>query len=647
METEVAGSYQPVLVAVSYLVAVGISLTALDLTASLLTAKRGAREAWRAAIAVTFGFGVWCMHFVGMISFRLPFPTHHDPLLVGVSLVLPIAACALALRFPSKGETTVPVLVATGTVVGAAIAGMHYTGMAAMRLPATITYDPLWVAGSILIAVGASIAAVWIAFRLSDPEYVGRWVPRVTAAAVLGVAITGMHYTGMAAAHFTPYAGLTLTEPVWTNSVLWLAFAVGIAALAVAVLSQVLSPVLLSEARRSIGKISLVTVAVVALVVTASMIGLYRVALNQTFIHQASLVEAQARLIEAVARFDAEFSGQDVAGGATEATMSQVRDAMARLASTADTEEFTMARLENDRIVWLLEDRPSVSFSESILAEPMRRALAGETGAMRGLDYRGETVIAAYEPVSVLDVGIVAKIDLEQVQAPFVRTASLLALLALVLSGFALWRFLRIGAPMIAGLEEREFLNALLATAPTSIVIENPDQTVLRVNRAFEETFGYSNDEVMGRKLRDVITPQTSIEEADAFNRQVEEGQGLTEIQLRRKDGQLLWMRVSSSPSKGIAEGSRIVIAEDITMVRTEQEARIAAQREYEDLVEKSADIVWRLDREGRWTFVNSAVRDALGVDPEKLIGTHFSGALSEKQATKAEPPTMRLRRPR
>jgi signal transduction histidine kinase/ActR/RegA family two-component response regulator len=161
----------------------------------------GARFAWTLGGAIAMGSGIWAMHFVGMLAFRLPIPVAYDIPITLVSLLLPIGASGLALWQVSRADLGRLRLGVSAVIMGVGINAMHYTGMAAMRMQPGIVYDPLLFGLSVLIAVAASALALWIAFRLrrSTPD---AWVPRAGAAVVMGFAIVGMHYTGMAAAHF-------------------------------------------------------------------------------------------------------------------------------------------------------------------------------------------------------------------------------------------------------------------------------------------------------------------------------------------------------------------------------------------------------------------------------------------------------------
>lgn len=195
------GYYETPLVLVSILVAIVASYSALSLAGRVAETKGRAMVAWTVGGAIAMGSGIWAMHFVGMLAFRLPIPIAFDIPITLVSLLLPIAASGLALWQVHQAHLSRSRLAASALLMGAGINAMHYTGMAAMRMEPGIDYDPLLFALSVLIAILASALALWIAFRLrrNTPHV---WLPRIGAAVVMGCAIVGMHYTAMAAARF-------------------------------------------------------------------------------------------------------------------------------------------------------------------------------------------------------------------------------------------------------------------------------------------------------------------------------------------------------------------------------------------------------------------------------------------------------------
>ncbi len=195
------GSYTTSLVVISLCVAILASYTALDLAGRIATAKGRTVYLWITGGAVAMGVGVWSMHFIGMLALRLPFEMGFDLDITALSLLIAVLSSGFALWLVSQPRLPAWQLAFGALVMGAGIASMHYTGMAAMRMTPGIDYDPALFGASLLIAVVASGTALWIAFNLRrNTPYVR--LARGGAAVVMGVAIVGMHYTGMAAARF-------------------------------------------------------------------------------------------------------------------------------------------------------------------------------------------------------------------------------------------------------------------------------------------------------------------------------------------------------------------------------------------------------------------------------------------------------------
>jgi NO-binding membrane sensor protein with MHYT domain/nitrogen-specific signal transduction histidine kinase len=197
------GSYDYVLVALSVVIAIMAAYAALDLSRRVTAARGRARLLWLIGGATAMGFGIWSMHYIGMLAFRLPVPVQYDWPTVVLSLVAAIAASAIALVVVSRPRMGVRQALLGGVLMGGGIATMHYTGMEAMRMPAMCNYSTEVVGLSVLLAVVISLVALWLTFHFRRDA--ATWSGRKSASAVvMGLAIPVMHYTGMAAVTFTP-----------------------------------------------------------------------------------------------------------------------------------------------------------------------------------------------------------------------------------------------------------------------------------------------------------------------------------------------------------------------------------------------------------------------------------------------------------
>jgi PAS domain S-box-containing protein len=215
--------------ALSFAIALIASYTALDLAGRVQLAVRLRRWLWLLGGAVAMGTGIWSMHFIAMLAFQLPHPVHYDIAITLLSLLCAVLASGVALSLLSW-KVSIQLLLGGGIFMGMAIAGMHYTGMAAMQLMAKIEYDWRLVSLSVAIAISASFAALTLAFRLQNQSLKGLLWQKFASAFIMAIAISGMHYTGMWATHFIPLQDLpALTSPAMNRS--WLASAIGMATL--------------------------------------------------------------------------------------------------------------------------------------------------------------------------------------------------------------------------------------------------------------------------------------------------------------------------------------------------------------------------------------------------------------------------------
>ncbi len=215
----IPGSYDYRLVTLSVLIAVFASYAALDLAGRVTSANGRVRLLWLSGGAFAMGIGIWSMHYIGMLALRLPIPVQYDWPTVLLSLLAAILASSIALFVVSRQKMGLVRALVGSLFMGGGIAAMHYTGMAAMRLPAMCRYSPGLVTLSVVLAIVISFVALLLTFYFRGETSAGGW-KKATSALVMGAAIPVMHYTGMAAASFTPHplSDRSLTRAVGISS---------------------------------------------------------------------------------------------------------------------------------------------------------------------------------------------------------------------------------------------------------------------------------------------------------------------------------------------------------------------------------------------------------------------------------------------
>ncbi|MBI3198491.1 MAG: response regulator [Rhodospirillales bacterium] len=197
------GTYNYTLVLLSYLVAALGGYAFLQFATRIAELRDlGLRYGWLAIGAIAMGGGIWAMHFVGMLAHVLPIPVSYDPWITAVSIVPAILAAGIALHVVARPVVSTGRLLVGGTLMGAGIGAMHYTGMSALELNALVRYDPALFAASVFVAVGLAILAleVWHWLNKAPLTRFG-WVQEAAGALILGLAVTAMHYTAMASTY--------------------------------------------------------------------------------------------------------------------------------------------------------------------------------------------------------------------------------------------------------------------------------------------------------------------------------------------------------------------------------------------------------------------------------------------------------------
>ncbi|MBW4631313.1 MAG: PAS domain-containing protein [Iphinoe sp. HA4291-MV1] len=567
-----SSTYDLRLIALSIVIAVLASYTALDLAGRVTASVAQAKRAWLIGGAFVMGVGIWSMHFVAMLAFKLPIPIGYDVLTVLLSVMPAIVASGGALFLASRKILSIKQLLIGGVLMGIGIASMHYIGMYAMRMAATTEYQPVLFALSVAIAIGASIVALWIAFQLRKETITTGKRRKMKSALVMGAAISGMHYTGMAAARFTPTKPTTVSASgVMNASLTWLAVAIGIA--------------------------------------TFVILGftLWTLLFEQRLAVQTKLLEQQ----EAEAQRSQLF---------TEITLG-IRSSL-KLDDVLKTAVNEIRKaLSTDRVVIY---RFNPDWSGTIIAESVAVGWTTTLGRKVNDPFR-EDYIAMYKNGRVRATNNIYKAGLTNchreilegfqikasVVAPIINNNQLLGLLcAHQCSEPRTWQkpeidfFRQLAIQVEIALEQANLLHQLelrdraIAAASNAIIITDAlgsDNPIIFCNPAFETVTGYSQKEVLGRNYEFLTGSDTNPDTVELIRDAVRlQYECQVVIKNYRKDGTSYWCELSMSPVRE-AFGqviNFIWVQTDITeRKRVEEELRHSKEALQRQVVELLSDV--------------------------------------------------------
>ncbi|MEO5362375.1 MAG: PAS domain S-box protein [Magnetococcus sp. DMHC-8] len=369
---------------------------------------------------------------------------------------------------------------------------------------------------------------------------------------------------------------------------------------------------------------------------------LYQAAFEAESARLRNMAISQARFMEAVARFDekqalalAEHPPAD-ASSVTQAyirnpkgsTMDQVGDAHHHSFGFGKSGEMTLGWRDDDKIAFLWNHRGSemteaspVPFA-SELAEPMRRALLGQSGVMVGRDYRGVAVLAAYEPVAILNLGFVVKIDLEEVREPFIQ-ASLLAIgfgLIAIVTGSTIFRRvnrhkrLESESLLLAG---EELMRAIFESTRDALLVVDRDGRVIRSNHRFQELWQIP-DALLAEGRDDALLAYVfdQLEDPDAFLTRIEDvcqsGSSVSDL-LRFKDGRI-FERYSAPLAHKSRSGGRVWVFTDVTDRQRAQTALLESEARFREVFEQNRAVALIIDP------IDGAILDA-NLSAERYYG--------------------------
>lgn len=189
-------TYDPILVIISVLVSIVGAYTCFDLVIQIPKNEYSVSRKLLVGAAFAIGGSIWAMHFVAMLAVKLPVEIRYDVLTTMISGLVSVFMTAVALLIVSAGSYSLTRIIVAGVIMGAGISSMHYVGMSAIRGNCGLSYSVFWVSISVLIGMVASSASLWAAMKLH-----GVW-RRLVAALVMGLSISGVHYTGMLGTSF-------------------------------------------------------------------------------------------------------------------------------------------------------------------------------------------------------------------------------------------------------------------------------------------------------------------------------------------------------------------------------------------------------------------------------------------------------------
>ena len=274
--------------------------------------------------------------------------------------------------------------------------------------------------------------------------------------------------------------------------------------------------------------------ATAALLVSAiSIFSLYDTAIEQHRLRLVETVKSQARLIETIAQFDSLDNAEDDPALSSQMTLEKVAAAHRKFEGFGDSGEFVLARRDKDEIHFVINYRHLQSQFETPRpipfsgrwAEPMRLALSGKSGVTTSLDYRGVQVLAAYEPISILNLGLVAKMDLSEIRKPFIVTGLLAFGMTILVIFVASRLFIRVSRPIEQIIDQQaETFRTLAETSRDGIILASTTGVIEYVNPAAERLLGYKPSELHGARLNCPMPREQSIAHDGYMQRYLQTG---------------------------------------------------------------------------------------------------------------------------
>jgi len=383
------------------------------------------------------------------------------------------------------------------------------------------------------------------------------------------------------------------------------------------------------QEKRTIALLVIIMVVVLSIVGAVSLTMLYRAAIQEQKERLSEIARSMALHFEEIAQAEGILPDARVEK-LPDVTLRRLLDRHTHYLTRTETGEVVVARREENTMVFLLrkkwhdEDTPTTLPFDSPNAQPMHRALLGLSGTIVGPDYRGVTVLAAYEPVSGLSLGVVTKIDLAEIRAPFIRAGTVAGIVALFLAVAASIAFFRISAPMIRRIaESQERYRDILENITDIIYIFDDRGNIKFVNDAAARKLGYSSDELQMINTKTLLTPDSYQNVARIYMSQIQgEDVGPFEIDLYDKQGNI---HTIESKERLLWDGDRIIEVHGIGRDVTEKKQAEAALRESEERYRTTLDGMIEgcqiIDTDFCYLYLNDAASKHGRLPKSELVG--------------------------
>lgn len=368
------------------------------------------------------------------------------------------------------------------------------------------------------------------------------------------------------------------------------------------------------------------------IITTITILILYFESFESNKIRLIEKIKSQARVIEAVSRFDELQHVDESISDPLLHILGPVRSSFSHFEGYGETGEFVLATLEGEKVVFQfafhhlkgLYDLTAMEpvLVNSSLAEPMQRALKGESGTMVGYDYNGTKVLAAYEPVGSkgLKAGLVSKIDITEIRAPFIRASVIMAVCSVFIIWLGAYFFKKIRFPAVLTLEEsEERYRRLIELSPDGYVIHTGGVVVF-ANDAAARLTGYGEPgNLVGMAVMDFVHPEYRTVVAERISKMVVEKERVPTIEEKflMKDGSFLDVEVTAMPFTYHGEPAVQLIFRDIG---ERKKAEVERSRHLK-AIEQSAETILITDKDGTIVYVNPAFEKITGYTREEALG--------------------------